>query len=114
MSMIIRKPLMGIMLGAGAGIIDILPMLAYDLPFESQLSAFSLWVISGFLIAIVNIPVIGAPKGVLIAALVLTPSAILIGAAEPMSLVPVAAMTLLMGSCLGYMIDKYRETRRGL
>ena len=114
MSVIIRKPLMGIILGGAAGIIDVIPMTLYNFPIETKVSAFSLWIISGFLIAVVSIPISGAPKGLLVSVLVFIPSAILIGAKDPLLLMPMAAMALLLGSFPGYMIDRHRENRRGL
>lgn len=102
-----EKTRLGILLGAAAGIIDVLPMLAQGLPWDANLSAFSLWVVSGFFIATVGIPLKGAPKGIIISALVLLPAAMLIGAKEPLSLVPIAIMTLILGALLGFAIEKY-------
>lgn len=101
-----KKAQLGILLGIMAGIIDVVPMILQKLTWEANLSAFSLWVISGFLIATTNIKVKGLIKGIIISFLVLTPSAVLIGWKEPFSLTPIFIMTLILGSALGFLIDK--------
>ena len=82
-------------------------MIIQNLAVDANLSAFLLWVVSGYLIASSNLAVKGALKGVVISLLVLLPSAVLIGWKEPVSLVPIAVMTLVLGSVLGYLIDRY-------
>ena len=74
-----KKTQLGILLGIIAGIIDVVPMVLQKLTWDANLSAFSLWIISGFLIATTNIKMRGVAKGILIPFLVLLPSAILIG-----------------------------------
>ncbi|MFH1290657.1 MAG: hypothetical protein ABIH92_04585 [Nanoarchaeota archaeon] len=105
--MSVKKTLLGILLGILAGIIDVVPMVLQKLTWDANLSAFSLWVVSGFLIATTNIKIKGAVKGIVISFLVLLPAAILIGWKEPFSLIPICIMTLILGSALGFLIDKY-------
>lgn len=104
-----EKTKLGILLGVAAGIIDVIPMLAQNLTWDADISAFCLWVVSGFLIARTDINVNGRLKGMFISFLVLLPSAILIGWKEPFSLVPIFAMTVILGSTLGVIVEKYGE-----
>ena len=106
MVMDIKKIQRGVLFGFVAGLIDVALMVLQGLTWDANLSAFSLWVISGFLIATTDIKVKGIVKGVIISFLVLLPSAILVGWKEPLSLVPVFIMTLILGSALGFLIDK--------
>ena len=101
------KILVVIMAGTVAGVLDLVPMLAQKLTWDANLSAFLLWVISGFLISITNLKLPPVLKGVVISFLVLTPSAVLIGWKEPLSLLPISIMTLILGSLLGYVIEKW-------
>lgn len=101
------KILVGIMAGTVAGVLDLVPMLAQKLTWDANLSAFLLWVISGFLISTTNLKLPPVLKGVVISFLVLTPSAVLIGWKEPLSLLPISIMTLILGSLLGYVIEKW-------
>lgn len=101
------KTQLGILLGIIAGIVDVIPMIFQKLTWDANLSAFSFWVVSGFLIATSNIKINGIAKGIIISFLVLLPLAVIIGWKEPFSLIPIFAMTLILGSALGFLIDKY-------
>jgi len=102
-----RKIILGIFLGLLAGIIDLIPMMIQNLTWDANLSAISLWIISGFLIASSNLKLKGAVKGILISFLVLIPSAFIIGWKEPFSLLPIGVMTLILGSVLGHLIERF-------
>ena len=104
-----KKLALGLCLGILAGIIDLIPMLIQKLSWDANLSAFSLWVVSGVLIATSNIKLNGALKGILIFFLVLIPCAFIIGWENPISLLPIAVMTLILGAILGFLIEKFGE-----
>ena len=97
----------GIVFGVVAGVIDVVPMLLQKLTWDANLSAFSLWVVSGYLVAVTPLKLKASVKGIFISFLVLLPSAFLIGWREPVSLFPIFTMTLILGSVLGYAVDKY-------
>jgi hypothetical protein len=84
-------------------------MLAQGLSWDANLSAFLLWVVNGFLISSSELKINPALKGIVISFLVLLPSAVLIGWQQPISLVPIAALTLILGAALGYAIDKIKK-----
>ncbi len=101
-----RKIITGIFFGAIAGVIDVIPMILQKLPWDANISAFSMWIIVGFFISVSNLKLPAFLKGLLIAFLVLLPSAILIGWKEPVSLLPIGIMTIVLGSALGIIIEK--------
>jgi len=98
--------IIGIILGIAAGIIDVIPMIIKKLTWDANISAFLMWVIVGFLIATTNLNMNPILKGILIAFLVLTPCAVLIGWKEPKSLIPIFVMTLILGGLLGFLIPR--------
>lgn len=102
-----NKIRLGIFLGVLAGIIDMVPMIIQKLTWDANLSAFSLWIVSGFLISTSGLKINSAVKGIIISFLVLLPSAILIGWKDPVSLVPIFIITVILGSLLGFLIEKY-------
>jgi len=102
-----KKLTLGILLGILAGIIDLIPMLMQKLTLDANLSAFSLWVISGFLTASSNLKINKIIKGILISFLVLIPCAFIIGWEEPISLIPIIIITLILGGVLGFLIEKF-------
>ena len=101
-----KRILIGLGLGLAAGSIDLVPMLLQKLSWDANLSALSLWLVSGVLTASVDWKINPACKGIIISLLVLFPSAFLIGWKEPLSLVPITAMTLVLGAVLGFFIDR--------
>jgi len=96
----------GIFYGVIAGIIDVIPMLFQKLSWDANLSAFIHWVIVGFLISTSTLKIKGVFKGLSIAILLLLPIGIIVGFKEPKSLIPMSAMTLILGCFLGWIIEK--------
>jgi hypothetical protein len=101
-----KKIVAGLVLGLIAGIIDVIPMILQKLPWSANLSALTMWIIIGFLISTNELKINSIVEGILISFLVLTPTAILIAWQEPMSLIPIAIMTLVLGGLLGFTINK--------
>jgi hypothetical protein len=98
---------LGILLGIIAGIIDVVPMIIQKLTWDANLSAFTFWIIVGFFIATININLKGALKGITVSLLLLAPLTFIIGWQEPISLIPITIINLVLGSLLGFLIDKY-------
>ena len=101
-----RKIIVGLICGLIAGIIDVIPMLLQKLTWDANLSAFFMWIIVGFFISINTLKLNFILKGIITSFLCLIPSAILIGWKEPFSLIPILIMTIILGSLLGYSIEK--------
>ena len=97
----------GILIGGVAGVIDVIPMLLQKLSWDADLSAFTMWLVVGFLVSVIDLKINPILKGITIAFAVLLPTAIIIGAKEPISLIPIGVMTLILGSLVGYLADKY-------
>jgi drug/metabolite transporter (DMT)-like permease len=104
-----KKVKIGILLGIVAGIVDVIPMIIQKLTWDANISAFIMWIVVGFLISSLDIKMNSIIKGILIAFLVLLPTGILIGWKEPVSLIPIAIMTTILGGLLGFSIHKLSE-----
>ncbi len=102
-----QKIKLGIILGVLAGVIDVIPMIIQKLTWDANLSAFIFWIIAGFVIAISDIKIKGALKGVVLSLILIIPIAILIAWQEPISLVPIIIFNIILGSLLGWSIDKF-------
>jgi len=100
----------GLLLGAVAGALDLIPMLLQGLTWDANLSAFFLWVVSGFFLATTTLKVPPILKGIIIPFICLLPSAFIIGWKEPFSLVPIGIMTLLLGALLGFVYGKLTKS----
>ena len=110
-NMKMKKICYGIGFGAIAGVLDVIPMIIQKLTWDANLSAFSMWVVVGFILSITKIELKGVIKGIIISFLILLPSAILICWQEPISLIPISIMTLILGSLLGYFVDKFGKRK---
>jgi len=106
-----KKIIIGILLGVVAGIIDVIPMIMQNLTWDANISAFTMWVVVGLLIATIDLKINPIIKGILTAFLVLLPTAILIGWKEPVSLIPIAIMTTIIGGLLGFSIKKILDKK---
>ena len=102
-----KKIAVGLLLGVVAGVLDVIPMLLQGLTWDANLSAFFLWVVSGFMLSTSNLTVHTVLKGIIIPFLCLLPSTFIIGWNNPFSLLPIAVMTLVLGALLGYTYDKF-------
>ncbi len=104
-----KNQLIGIMLGAAAGVLDVIPMAIQKLTWDANISAFCLWVVSGYILSVADIKVKPVIRGIIVPFLVLLPSAVLIGWKEPVSLIPIAIMTLVLGTLMGFIYGRMTE-----
>lgn len=100
------KRILGVVVGAIAGVIDVIPMMLQKLTWDANLSAFSMWVVVGFFIASTELKLHPILKGLVISYLVLLPSAFIIAWEEPITLLPILIMTTMLGGILGLSIEK--------
>lgn len=104
-----RKILTGLIIGFVAGILDVTPMIIQKLPWDANLSAFSMWIIIGFFLSITPLKINGMLKGLLISFLILLPNLFPIIWKEPFSLIPIFIMTTILGSLSGFVYQKISE-----
>jgi len=96
----------GLCIGAVAGIIDVIPMVLQNLTWDANLSAFFFWITTGTVIAVADLPLKGAAKGIVVSYALLVPLAFLIGWTNPANLVPIAVMTLILGAAAGTAVER--------
>jgi hypothetical protein len=101
-----KKITTGIIIGALAGAIDLIPMLLQGLTWDANLSAWFLWIVTGFMISTSNLKINAALKGALLALLCFLPSSFIIGWKKPLSLIPILIMTIVLGSLAGHLYHK--------
>ena len=101
-----KKPLVSLLLGIGAGIIDVIPMIIQKLDAYSICSAFAQWILLGF---IINYTVFGIKswlKGIVIAFSSAIPIMILVAQTDLISIMPIAIMSILLGAIVGMLSAK--------
>ena len=101
-----RRITIGVLIGAVAGVLDVIPMLLQGITWDANLSAFSLWIVVGFMVATSNLNLASALKGIVISVLCLLPLAFVIGWQVPVSLIPIFIITLILGALVGFVFHK--------
>lgn len=86
-------------------------MIIQNLTWDANIAAFSMWIIIGLLTATSDFKLNSIFKGILIAFMVLLPSAILIGWKEPFSLIPIFILTIILGGFQGFTIERILKKR---
>jgi hypothetical protein len=99
--------LIAVALGVVVGCIDISPMLLRKAPPAQIATAFSHWCVLGVLLYYADMPLPGWGKGIAVSLLTSIPLLIGLGATHPSSLLPVLAMTVVLGAALGYSVAKF-------
>jgi hypothetical protein len=92
--------------GVVIGIVDVIPMLLMKLTWDANISAFTMWVVISYLLYSNNQRCNQLIKSIVVAFLVLSPNAILIGWNNPVNLIPVIIMTLLLSILMGFITGK--------
>jgi hypothetical protein len=106
-----NKTAAGLICGAIAGFIDLVPMILQNLTWDANLAAFSMWLAVGFFTAHTSIKLIPVLKGILIAFICLLPSAFIIGWTMPESLIGISAMTLVLGALVGWLVNRLTKEK---
>ena len=104
-----KKPLISLLAGSVAGILDVAPMAAQKLNFYADLSAFVFWLVMGILISYTVMPLKGWLKGSVVAEISSLPVAIIVFSNDRKSVIIILAMSALLGAFVGYLTEKYAK-----
>lgn len=95
-----------LMLGVGAGIFDVAPMIAMHLNIYACLSAFVHWLVLAFMIPAVRWSVKSWLKGIVLALLLALPVMILVAETDIVSIAPMIISSLILGAVIGVLGEK--------
>jgi len=101
------KFFVALLIGAVAGIIDVIPMLLQKLNKYANLSAFVFWLVLGVVIAYVQSPLAPWLKGLLIAEASAAPIAIMVAEQDKKSMAPILLMSAILGALVGLAAAKF-------
>ncbi len=99
--------LKSLLLGAGAGIIDVVPMIAQNLNWYANTSAFTEWIVLGIIIPHLDIGLKSWKKGLIVAEVCVLPVVIIVSMNGIAGVIPILIMTAILGSGVGYFGDRY-------
>ncbi len=103
----IKKIIISLIIGALAGIIDVIPGIIKKVDWHITLAGFTFWLTLGFVIAHVSLPLDNWLKGLLIASILAIPAIILMSATNPKTVVPMIILSIVLGSLVGFLTGKY-------
>lgn len=86
-----------ILIGAAAGVLDIIPMIIKKEKISSIISAFIHWVIAGFIIGSLQIDIQTWLKGLIFGELLAVPMIIVVGAKDKKAIIPMIIMSGILG-----------------
>ena len=102
-----RKLAGALIIGIGAGVIDILPGVLNGVDIRVTVAGFSFWVTNALVIAFVSLPLKNWQKGLLISSLLAIPGVVLLSLVHPDSVIPMIVLTVFLGALVGHLTGKY-------
>jgi hypothetical protein len=96
-----QKLFIALSIGLAAGILDIIPMLLKKAPINVWIVPFVHWVVLGVLIAYIKMPFPAWATGSIVAILTVLPTLITYSQTKPQSVLPIAAISLVLGAIVG-------------
>lgn len=106
-----RKLLMSLLFGMGAGIVDVVPMVLQGLDGYSCSSAFLFWCVQGVVVSYVEMPLSAWLKGVVVAELSALPILAMVAGNDPGAMAPIVAMTAGLGAAVGAATGRYARAK---
>ena len=101
------KLIAALLIGVAAGIIDITPMIMQKLNKHAIWSAFTHWVVLGFIISYVELPVAPWLKGLIIGVVLSIPVLIIVSEKDKKSILPILTMSVILGILVGIASVKF-------
>ena len=105
--MLKKKTVVSFLIGALAGLIDIIPGVIEGVDFRITMAGYTFWMVIGFIVAHVSLPMKDWLKGLVIAVLLSIPGIMLISVVDPRSVLPMIIITVLLGPIVGHLTGKY-------
>ncbi len=104
-----HKLFYGLLFGAIAGVLDVIPMILQGLPLAADVSAFVFWIVCGVLLVFTHISEKGYLNGMFLCGLAIIPVLFVIGWEEPLSVLPIFGVTLILGGLLGAVLSRFNR-----
>ena len=102
-----RKLLIALSIGLGAGVIDVIPMFIQKIDRNSCVAAFVHWLVLGVVIAYVSAPVPDWARGALVGFFGALSTVILVAQGDPKSAIPILVTSTVLGGVVGMLTGKY-------
>jgi hypothetical protein len=101
-----NKLLIAMLIGAGAGALDVIPMLLRKAAWQDIAVAFVHWQMLGVLIAYVQMPVHPALKGSIVGVMTTLPILISYSQTKPGAVLPILGISIVLGAAVGWLTHR--------
>ncbi|MGC4067465.1 MAG: hypothetical protein QM784_23020 [Polyangiaceae bacterium] len=91
----------GLLIGAVAGVLDVLPMIFLAPSRSAMASAFLHWVLLGFVITYIELPLRHWMKGLVVGLAAAVPVIAMVMEQDPKSVAPIALFSAMLGAAVG-------------
>jgi hypothetical protein len=102
-----NKLLFALLIGAGAGALDIIPLLLRKAAWHEMAVPFVHWLMLGVLIAYVQMPVHPALKGTIVAVMTTLPILISYSQTKPGAVLPILGISVVLGAVVGWLTHRF-------
>jgi hypothetical protein len=102
-----NKLFIALLIGAGAGALDIIPMLLRKAPWHEVAVPFTHWLMLGVLIAYVQMPLHPALKGAIVAVMTTLPTLISYSQTKPGAVLPILGISIILGAAVGWLTQRF-------
>jgi hypothetical protein len=104
---IMTKLLMALLIGAGAGVLDTIPMMMRKTPWHEMAVPFAHWLMLGILIAYVQMPLHPMIKGSIVAVMTTVPTLIAYSQTKPNAVLPIFVISIVLGAVVGWLTNRF-------
>jgi hypothetical protein len=101
------KLLIALLIGTGAGLLDIIPMVLRKAPWHEVAVPFVHWLMLGVLIAYVQVPLHPMLKGAVVALMTTLPTLIAYSQTKPGAVLPILGISIVLGAAVGWLTNRY-------
>jgi hypothetical protein len=102
-----NKLLTALLIGAGAGLLDTIPMLLRKASWPEIAVPFTHWLMLGVLIAYVQMPLHPALKGSIVALMTTVPILITYSQTKPSAVMPIFLISIALGATVGWLTQRF-------
>jgi hypothetical protein len=103
------KLLTALLIGAGAGVLDTIPMLLRKATWHEVAVPFVHWLMLVVLIAYVKMPLHPALKGSIVAVMTTLPILIGYSQTKPTSVMPILGISIALGAVVGWLTNRFAQ-----
>jgi hypothetical protein len=99
--------LIAALIGLSAGIIDVVPMIIMKLDKTSCISAFTHYLVLGFIIPFIDFGINPIITGIIVSFITALPVMVIVYAKDKKAIIPITIFSIILGAAIGFAGDKF-------